>query len=411
MSTPSAEPGSGSRRGPVDHPETQGPDRAPTRQTSRWVLVASILARMPQGLAPLSVVLLAQERTGSIAAAGLAGGAWAMGSAVSQPLWGGLAGRGRAHRIEAATASMQALVLVALAVGTHDAEQAVIALAGLGGLFSAPTSPISRTLWPQLALDEHHLDALYTHDATWQELIFIAGPAMVGFLVAASGPSASLLTAAALGVVGAVVFSFIIKPLWQPHPEPASRVRLGRSLRLMAGPYTVLCLMALGLGMAEVGVPAAAIIEDNRAASGWLLALWSVGSLVGGLCAARITWRRNSAQRWPGLLLGVAAGTATTVIGWQFGLPWLGVSLFLAGLALAPSLAAGYGVIGERAAPGRRTDAFAWTTTFLLIGIGSGVAIGGVLADVSPTWTFAAGAAVSVVAAGAAQVWVTQRAR
>ena len=360
---------------------------------------------MPQGLAPLSVVLLAQERTGSIAAAGLAGGAWAMGSAVSQPLWGGLAGRGRAHRIEATTASLQALVLVALALGTHDAERLVIVLAGLGGLFSAPTSPISRTLWPQLAQDEHHLDALYTHDATWQELIFIAGPAMVGVLVAVSGPSAALLTAAVLGVVGALVFSVIIRPLWHPHPEPASRVPLGRSLLGLAGPYAALCLMALGLGMAEVGVPAAAIIENNRAASGWLLALWSVGSLVGGLWAARVSWRRGPADRWPGLMLGVAAGTATTVVGWQFGLPWLGVSLFLAGLALAPSLAAGYGVIGERATSGRRTDAFAWTTTFLLIGIGSGVSIGGVLADVSPTWTFAAGAVVTVLAAGAAHRW------
>jgi MFS family permease len=361
---------------------------------------------MPQGFAPLSVVLLTQERTGSIAAAGLAGGAWAVGSAVSQPLWGGLAGRGRAHRIEATTAAVQAVVLVALALGTRDAERFVIVLAGLGGLFSAPTSPISRTLWPQLAQDEHHLDALYTHDATWQELIFIAGPAMVGFLVAASGPSASLLTAAALGVVGAVVFSVIIRPLWHPHPEPDSRVPLGRSLLRLTGPYAVLCLMALGLGMAEVGVPAAAIIENNRAASGWLLALWSVGSLVGGLWAARVSWIRGPAARWPGLMLGVAAGTATTVIGWQFGLPWLGFALFLAGLALAPSLAAGYGVIGERAAPGRRTDAFAWTTTFLLIGIGSGVSIGGVLADISPTWTFAAGAAFTVVAAGAAQLSV-----
>ena len=66
-------------------------------------------------------------------------------------------------------------------------------------------------------------------------------------------------------------------------------------------------------------------------------------------------------------------------------------------------------MIGERAAPGRRTDAFAWTTTFLLIGIGSGVSVGGVLADVSPTWTFAAGAAVSALAAFAARLWVKER--
>ena len=365
--------------------------------------MASIVARMPQGLAPLSVVLLAQERTGSIAAAGLAGGAWAIGSAVSQPLWGGFAGRGRAHRVEGATALAQGVILMVLAFGTHDVQGIVIVLAGLGGLLSAPTSPISRTLWPQLAQDEHHLDALYTHDATWQELIFIAGPAMVGVLVAVSGPGASLVTAALLGVVGAAVFAWIIRPLWNPHPEPASRLPLGRSLAALAGPYAALCAMALGLGMAEVGVPAVAIIEDNRAASGWLLAIWSLGSLVGGLVAARVTWRRGPSDRWPGLMAGVALGTATTAVGWQFGLGWLGLTLFLAGLALAPSLAAGYGVISERAAPGRRTDAFAWTTTFLLLGIGSGTAVGGVLAAASPTWTFAAGAAVTVGAALTAQ--------
>jgi MFS family permease len=360
---------------------------------------------MPQGLAPLAVVLLAQERTGSIAAAGVAGGAWAMGSAVSQPLWGGFAGRGRAHRVEAATASVQALVLLALAFSTHDAQGLVIALAGLGGLFSAPTSPISRTLWPQLAVDEHHLDALYTHDATWQEVIFIAGPALVGVLVAASGPSAALAGAAMFGVVGAWVYALIVRPLWRPHPAPASRLPLRSALLRLAGPYAVLCLMALGLGMAEVGVPAVAIIEGNRAASGWALALWSVGSFVGGLWAARVQWRRGPAGRWPGLVFGVAVGTATTIVGWQFGLVWLGVSLFLAGVALAPTLAAGYGVIGEHAAPGRRTDAFAWATTCLLLGIGSGTAIGGVLADISPTWTFAGGAGVTAVAALTAHLW------
>lgn len=372
------------------------------RRTSVVVLVASIVARMPQGLAPLSVVLLAQQGTGSIATAGLAGGAWAVGSAVSQPLWGGLAGRGRAHRIEAATAVAQGIVVLLLALGGWSTEGAFIALAATGGLLAAPTSPISRTLWPQLAVDEHHLDALYTHDATWQELIFIAGPALVGVLVAVSGPSAALTAAAILGIVGGVTFAWIVRPHWQPHPEPSTREPLARTLVSLAGPYAALGVMAFGLGLVEVGVPAVAILEQNRAASGWLLALWSLGSLVGGLLAARHRWRRGPSERWPWLLAGVALGTATIVVGWRFGLPWLGVTLFLSGLALAPSLAAGYGVIGDRAAPGRRTDAFAWTTTFLLLGIGGGVAVGGVLADLSPTWAFAAGTVVTGLAAGVA---------
>jgi MFS family permease len=107
----------------------------------------------------------------------------------------------------------------------------------------------------------------------------------------------------------------------------------------------------------------------------------------------------------------VTLGTATVVVGWHFGLGWLGFTLFLSGLALAPSLAAGYGVIGDRAAAGRRTDAFAWTTTFLLLGFGGGAAIGGVLADISPSWTFTAGTVVSAFAAVIAVAGVRGRDR
>ncbi|MCZ3388739.1 MAG: hypothetical protein LH645_06350 [Actinomycetia bacterium] len=370
-------------------------------RTSRLVLILSIVARMPQGLAPLAVVLLAQERTGSIAAAGLAGGAWAIGSAVSQPLWGGFAGRGRAHRVEAVTAVSQGAVLLLMAFGTWGTEGTLVAIAFGGGLLAAPTSPISRTLWPQLAGDQRDLDTLYALDATWQEMVFIAGPALVGVLVALSGPGAALIAAAACGAIGGLVFAWVVRPLWGRRPAPESRIKLTTALVSLAGPYAALCVMALGLGLVEVGVPAAAILEENRAASGWLLALWSLGSLVGGLAASKVHWRRGPAQRWPWLLAGVTLGSVTIVVGWDFGLAWLGFTLFLSGLALAPSLAAGYGVIGDRAAPGRRTDAFAWTTTFLLLGFGGGAAIGGVLADISPAWTFTAG---TVVTAGAAVI-------
>lgn len=388
---------------PAGQPPASGASR-PTgrgRRISRLLLVISIVARMPQGLAPLAVILLAQERTGSFAAAGLAGGAWAIGSAISQPLWGGFAGRGRAHRVEAATALSQGSVLVVIALATWDSEGVLVALALLGGLVSAPTSPIARTLWPQLARDQRDLDTLYTLDATWQEVVFIAGPALVGVLVALSGPNAALLVAAMCGAVGGLIFAWLVRPLWSPHPAPEQRIGLLAALRPLAGPYATLCVMALGLGLVEVGVPAVAVLEGNRAASGWLLALWSLGSLAGGIAASRVRWQREPTQRWPWLLGGVTLGTATIMVGWNFGLGWLGVTLFASGLALAPSLAAGFGVIGERVAPGRRTDAFAWTTTFLLLGFGGGAAMGGVLADISPAWTFLAG---TLVTAGAAVI-------
>ena len=358
------------------------------RRKSYAVLVTSIFARFPQGMAPLAVVLLVQERTHSFAAAGIASGAWALMAAVSQPLWARPAGRGRAERVIAATSVSQAGVVLLIAVSTWTEAPILIVLSGLGGLLAAPTSAVSRTLWPELANDQHELDSLYTLDATTQELIFIVGPAVVAVLVAAAGPEAALIGATVCGTFGGLSFAWTIRPIWKPHPRDATSIRLDAGL---AAPFVVLFLMALGLGFVEVGVPAAAILEHNRSSAGWLLALWSVGSLVGGVVSSRIRWSGRPADRVLGLLIGLTAGTAVVVVTWHAGLGWLGVGLFTAGLLLAPTLAACYGVISEVVAPARRTDAFAWAVTFILLGIGVGAAIGGILAEHSPTWTFVAG--------------------
>ena len=373
------------------------------RRTSYAVLSTSILARLQQGMAPLAVVLLVQQRTGSIAAAGWAAGAWSLAAAFGQPLWAKPAGQGRAELVIAATSVAQAAVLLTLALSSVTVTVGLVALAGLGGLLDPPTSPVARTLWPELANDQHELDALFTLDTTTQELIFIAGPAAVAILVTVEGPAAALTVAAAAGAMGGLLFAFTIRRLWTPHPRSHGSGHLGGGL---VAPFVTLYLTALGLGHVEVGVPAAAILDGNRGASGWLLAVWSLGSLVGGVIASRILWRGRPADRLTGLLLGLAAGTGVVVLAWQAGLGWLGAGLFVAGLALAPTLAACHGVIGDVAELERRTDAFAWAITFILLGIGSGAALGGVLAEQSPTWAFTAAASAILVALVA---WLTLR--
>ncbi|MEO8330066.1 MAG: MFS transporter, partial [Candidatus Nanopelagicales bacterium] len=321
------------------------PAVATAKPRARYVvLVSSILARLPQGMAPLAIVLLVQERTHSFADAGLAAGAWALFAAASQPLWARPAGRGNASKVIALTSSSQALVILAIALSDWTSATALVPMAALGGLLAAPTSAVARTLWPQLSKDQHELDSLFTLDATSQELIFIVGPTMVGVLVSVQGPELALFVAASLGVLGGLTFAYVVRPLWSPHPRARDGGALGRPVLVL---FSVLMLAALGIGFVEVGVPAAAILAHNRSASGLLLAAWSVGSLVGGVVSSRIHWRGQPADRLAGLLIGLTVGTAVVVASWHGGLAWLGVGLFTAGLTLAPTLAAAYGVIGD----------------------------------------------------------------
>jgi MFS family permease len=360
------------------------------------LLGLTLLARAPQGMAPLTVILLVQERTGSFAAAGFASGAWGLGIAVGQPVWARLAGRGRADRVIAATSLGQAAVLLTLAFSPWQAAAVAVAVTGLAGLLQAPVTSVARTSWPRLATDEKGVDRLFTLDATAQEVIWIAGPAIVGLIVAVSGPTTALVATAAAGSIGGLVFAAAVRRIWRPqppHPDGAPGF-----LRRLIVPYVAMSTMTLGLGLGEVAVPAAAVADGHRDAAGLLLASWSVGSLVGGLLVAR--WPTQHPQRRvPPLLLAQVAGIALTAAVWDLGPQWLAGALFVSGLGLAPSFAAAYGVLSRRAPESRRTEAFGLASTFVLLGLAVGSALGGVVAEVSPTLGFVCSAAVTAVAA------------
>jgi MFS family permease len=211
-----------------------------------------------------------------------------------------------------------------------------------------------------------------------------------------------------VGGLGGLVFATAVAPLWRPHV--GAEVSAGAVALELLLPYAAMTTMATGLGLSEVAVPAAAIVDGQRDAAGWLLAVWSLGSLVGGLAAARFPSAGAPGRRLPWLLLALAGGGVLTAAAWTLGLGWLAVVLFLAGLGLAPTLAAGYGVIAARAPDAGRTRAFAMGTTFVLVGLSAGSAVGGVLSEASPTAAFAAGAAAYLVAAACWALW-RQRAR
>jgi MFS family permease len=358
-------------------------------------------------MAPLALVLLVQERTGSLAAAGLASGAWGLGVAFGQPLWAGPAGRGRAERVIAAVATAQAVTLAGLALTAWTDAWLPITAAAVAGLLGAPITSVARTLWPELAGDARGLDRLFTLDATTQEAIWIAGPALVGLLLSVASAEVALLATCAAGGLGGLWFAAVVRPLWRPHPTPDVRQPI---VGLLIVPWLGTAVMTVGLGAAEVAVPAAAIAAGQRESAGWLLAVWSLGSLVGGLVAARFPSDRDPAERIPVFLVALAVGGTITAATWTTGTLWLALVLFVSGLGLAPALASVYGVVARLVDADRRTRAYAIGTTFALAGLAFGAALGGALAEVSPTWAFAAGAIAPAAAAVVWWVWL-QRTR
>jgi predicted MFS family arabinose efflux permease len=144
----------------------------------------------------------------------------------------------------------------------------------------------------------------------------------------------------------------------------------------------VLVMTAVGtlLGAVEVAVTAAAETLEGASAAAPLLALWGVGSLAGGVIAAR---RGGGAQSAAGLAMLLAALTIghLALVPAAGSLVGLGAMLLIAGVAIAPTYATVYAMVDDAAPAGGVTEAFAWLATAAAIGAAAGTAVAGVATE------------------------------
>jgi MFS family permease len=363
------------------------------------LLVASVIARLPMGMASLAIVLLVRERTGSFAAAGAAVGAFALAGAATTPLLGTLVDRAGLRRVLVPSATAQALLLGALvAAALADAAAPVlVVLAGAAGACLPPLSACLRVLWPVIAPDPDRREAAYSLDAVSQELIWTTGPIVVAGVVAVGSPAWAVGLCGALTLAGTL--AFVASPLTAHAPVGAGRLpgaalaSPGLRLVLLTG-----VLMGATIGALEVGIPSLAVHTGAHGAAGIMLSLWSVGSIAGGLWYGARAWHRPLPVRY-GLLLGVMALTTAPMIAVHS--LWAGLVLAtVAGIAYAPVVSCQTGLVEATAPAGAVTEAFTWLNASLAAGIAGGAALAGPLVDeAGAPAAFALGCVAAAVAA------------
>jgi len=208
-------------------------------------------------------------------------------------------------------------------------------------------------------------------------------------------------------VVGTVLF--VRTPLAggsgrAPTPDRRTAVLAIPELRALLGP---IALMGIGLGGIEVGLPSLALHAGSRPSSGLLLALWSVGSVTGGLWYGSRAWRISLARRYRMLLITGVACTAPLIVART--IPEGMICSLLAGLTIAPVFSCQYALIGRVVTAGSETEAFTWVAAALVAGLAVGSALGG--ASIG-SLGFSAPFVISCLASGlAALLAVTMRAR
>ena len=365
------------------------------------VLVASIVGRLPIGVTGLSILLLAQGVTGSFVRGGAAAAAYVVGLACFAPILGRIIDRSGPRAVLVWCAGAFPASLGALVAAVHlDPASAFLALACAfaAGANFPPITVCMRTFFRRRLAEESLLATAYSLEAVLIETIFIAGPVLVAFFVAYASASAAVLFAALCGLTGTLLFlrSAALRT-W--HIE--TRVRDTLFGPLGERGFLPLFLVVLGysgsFGLVEIGVTAHAAEAGNPALAGILLGLMSVGSAVGGLAYGSRSWRLTLPRQFAVTLWLLGIGVALLAIPMN---AWLFALLSIAaGIVMAPTLTIQSMLVARIASPEHLTEAFTWSSTGLLAGVGIGMGAGGWLVELwGSSAAFVAGAIVAVFA-------------
>ncbi len=370
----------------------------------RQTVGASILGRLPIGITGLAILLLVQTSTGSFARGGAATACYVIGLATVGPALGRIIDRSGPRRtlLGCALAFPAALTLLVVAVHHFAAPWIVLLCAAAAGAAFPPITVCMRTYFRQRLRNDEQLSAAYSMESVLIELIFIAGPLLVAVFVGLASAAAAVLFAAACGFFGTLLF--VRSPAllaWRIEPRSAPSL-----LGPLAGPgfvplVAVILCYSMAFGLLEVGLTAYATERANLPLAGVLLGLMSLGSALGGLAYGSRNWHLPLTRQFSLMLALMGAGLAVLA------LPWSGWSFALgcifAGVVMAPALIIQSMLVAKTAPAAQLTEAFTWSTSALLSGVGIGVAAGGALLEVLPSAAalVAAALAALVAAAGA----------
>lgn len=370
----------------------------------RQTIAASLLGRLPIGMTGLAILLLVQTATQSFARGGAATASYVFGLAAVAPALGRLIDRSgpRSTLAVCALAFPAALIALVHAVDRESAPWLILALAAAAGATFPPITVCMRTYFRQRLGADPLLTAAYSLESVLIELVFIVGPMLVALFVALASPAIAVFFSAACGCAGTVLF--LRTPALRDWRVEA------RSARSLLGPLGEAGFLALvgvilcystAFGLLEIGLTAYATEKGMPALAGVLLGLMSAGSALGGLAYGSRSWHVPLARQFALMLALMGAGLMVLVLPWS---PWpFALWSAFAGVVMAPALIIQSMLVATTTRQEHMTEAFTWSASALLSGVGIGMALGGGLLEHfrSPA-VLAAGAAAALLAAAGA---------
>jgi len=373
-----------------------------------------LIARMQMGMTGLATFMLVQIEYGSYATAGAVLATASVGNAFVAPLMSRLVdnyGQSRVLRPAFAVAVLARLGLVAAAL-MHAPAWVLFCIAPFFAA-AGSQSTLTRARWAQIVPNRHALNTAFSLESSLEEILFIAGPALATILATTVGSWVPSVIAAGTLLVGGNIFLSLkdteppalkvdagTVPLTMAAVIDGSLHRVGISdlpparKRRYRNPFkghllvttpaliiTTIVFATQGALFASVDASTVAFADELglKRWAGLVLAIFALGSLVGGLAYGARVWLSSLASR---LLWGVAtAGVGAALFHLAPNLAVLAALMFATGVVIAPTMAVGDGVVHALVPRTRVTEGMAWTRVGLDMGVAGGAWLAGLLIE------------------------------
>jgi MFS family permease len=342
------------------------------------IMVLTFVARMPIGTLTLSMLLHVRAMSGSFAVAGTTVGVYLAAAALAAPAVGRWVDRRGAYVPLAVTGVVYPLavgvLLFAPILGLPT--PGVYIVAALVGVFSPPIPGLSRTILRQRFNDEMQRRSAFALDSVLVETVFTVGPLLVAAMLLTGSQHAPLAMSWLFTILAVPMFVLSRALDYLGAPSDAPRSLLGPIADpLLRRIFALTVVIAFGFGCIEVAYPGFGAAIGVVAIGGLLLASNSIGSALGGFAYGGLHLATPPERLLPRVLAIMVIPLALHTLTLN---PWLlGVLAFCAGALIAPALTSVMLVISKHAPEHYATEAFTWSSTCILGGLGIGATIAG----------------------------------
>ncbi len=373
-----------------------------------------LIARVQMGMTGLATFMLVQIEYNSYSTAGAVLAATSIGYAILAPQMSRLIdnfGQSRVLRPAFAVGIAARVVLVVAAL-SHAPTWVLFCVAPFFAV-TGSQSTLTRARWAHIVPNKHALNTAFSLESSLEEVLFIAGPAIATILATAVASWLPSVIAASTLLVGGYVFLSLrdtepparradagtvpltMAPVIDGYYHrvgisdlPPSRPRRYRNplkghllVTTPALVITSIIFATQGALFASVDASTVAFADEmgHKRLSGVVLAVFALGSLIGGLTYGARVWTGSLASR---LLWGVStAGVGAALFQLAPNLVVLAALMFATGIVIAPTMAVGDGVVHALIPRSRVTEGMAWTRVGLDMGVAAGAWLAGSLID------------------------------